>query len=40
LADFVRDLQGRQEDDWWVLHVDGSSNPKGAGIGIVLEGPN
>jgi len=23
-----------------MLHVDGSSNPKGAGAGIVLEGPN
>ena len=23
-----------------MLHVDGSSNPKGSGVGIVLEGPN
>jgi len=28
------------EEDQWTLYVDGSSNPKGAGVGIVLEGPN
>jgi len=27
-------------EDQWTLHVDGSSNPRGAGAGIVLEGPN
>ena len=26
--------------DQWTLYVDGSSNPKGAGAGIVLEGPS
>ena len=26
--------------DQWTLYVDGSSNPKGVGVGIVLEGPN
>jgi len=28
------------EADQWTLNVDGSSNPKGTGAGIVLEGPN
>jgi len=28
------------EADQWTLNVDGSSNPKGTGGGIVLEGPN
>ena len=32
LLDFV--------NDQWTLHVDGSSNPRGAGAGIILEGPN
>jgi len=27
------------QDTWWTMHVDGSSNPQGAGAGIVLEGP-
>jgi len=27
-------------EDWWTLYVDGSSNPKGAGASIVLEGSN
>jgi len=40
LLDFVNDLQQRPIEDQWTLHVDGSSNPKGAGVGIVLEGPN
>ena len=29
-----------QEEDWLTLHVDGSSNPKGVGVDIILEGPN
>jgi len=40
LLDFVNDLQHTPTEDPWTLHVDGSSNPKGAGVGIVLEGPN
>ena len=40
LLDFVNDLQQTPTEDQWTLHVDGSSNPKGAGAGIVLEGPN
>jgi len=37
---FVNDLQHTPTKDQWTLHVDGSSNPKGVGAGIVLEGPN
>jgi len=40
LLDFVNDLQQAPEADQWTLYVDGSSNPKGAGAGILLEGPN
>jgi len=40
LLDFVNDLQHTPTKDQWTLHVDGSSNPKGTGAGIVLEGPN
>ena len=40
LLDFVNDLQQTPIEDQWTLHVDGSSNPKGADAGIVLEGPN
>jgi len=40
LLDFVNDLQQTPIEDQWTLHVDGSSNPRGAGAGIVLEGPN
>jgi len=38
LLDFVNDLQRTPEEDQWTLYVDGSSNPKGASAGIVLEG--
>jgi len=38
--DFVNDLQQTPTENQWTLHVDGSSNPKGVGVGIVLEGPN
>jgi len=34
------DLQQTLAEDQWTLYVDGSSNPKGAGVDIVLEGPN
>jgi len=40
LLDFVNDLQQTPTEDQWTLHVDGSSNPKGVGVRIVLEGPN
>ena len=40
LLDIVNDLQQNPKEDQWTLYVDGSSNPKGAGAGIVLEGPN
>jgi len=40
LLDFVNDFQQTPTKDQWTLHVDGSSNPKGDGAGIVLEGPN
>ena len=40
LADFANDLQEQALcDTWWTMHVDGSSNPLGAGARIVLEGP-
>jgi len=38
--DFVNDLQHTPTEDQWTLHVNGSSNPKGSGAGILLEGPN
>jgi len=40
LLNFVNDLQHTPTEDQWMLHVDGSPNPKGADAGIVLEGPN
>jgi len=40
LLDFINDLQDTPIEDQWTLHVDGSSNPKGVGAGIVLEGSN
>jgi len=40
LLGFVNDLQQTPTEDQWTLYVDGSSNPKGAGADIVLEGPN
>nr|KYP44913.1 Transposon Ty3-I Gag-Pol polyprotein [Cajanus cajan] len=42
LADFIAELTPSVslEDQSWILHVDGSSNTKGNGAGIILEGPN
>nr|KYP55540.1 hypothetical protein KK1_001752 [Cajanus cajan] len=42
LADFVAKLTSliATEDQSWILHVDGLSNIKGSGAGIILEGPN
>jgi len=40
LLDIINDLQQTPTEDQWTLHVDGSSNPKGASASIVLEGPN
>nr|KYP35891.1 Retrovirus-related Pol polyprotein from transposon 297 family [Cajanus cajan] len=42
LADFVAELMSTSVEapQGWTLHVDGSSNSKGGGAGIILEGPN
>jgi len=40
LLNFVNDLKRTPEEDQWTLYIDGSSNPKGARVDIVLEGPN
>uniref|UniRef100_A0A151UDK5 Retrovirus-related Pol polyprotein from transposon 17.6 n=1 Tax=Cajanus cajan TaxID=3821 RepID=A0A151UDK5_CAJCA len=42
LDDFVAELTPTLADEpqVWTLHVDGSSNSKGGGAGIILEGPN
>jgi len=40
LLDFVNNLQHTPEENLWTLYVGGSSNPKGTGAGIILEGPN
>lgn len=41
LAHFAVELSiGDEEEIYWKLHVDGSSNKAGGGAGIVLEGPN
>ncbi|XP_020215368.1 uncharacterized protein LOC109799227 [Cajanus cajan] len=42
LADFIAELTPavQTESPTWILHVDGSSNVKGSGAGIILEGPN
>nr|KYP52801.1 Retrovirus-related Pol polyprotein from transposon opus [Cajanus cajan] len=42
LVDFVAELTPTSADEQqvWTLHVDGSSNSKGGGAGIILEGPN
>ncbi|XP_020211764.1 uncharacterized protein LOC109796505 [Cajanus cajan] len=41
LADFVNELHphGHFEEQWWTLHVDGSSSGRGSGAGVILEGP-
>nr|KYP43928.1 Retrovirus-related Pol polyprotein from transposon 17.6 [Cajanus cajan] len=41
LVDFVNELHphGYFEEQWWTLHVDGSSNCRGSGAGVILEGP-
>jgi len=40
LLDLFNDLQQTPIEDQLTLHVNGSSNPKGVGAGIVLEGSN
>nr|KYP51750.1 Retrovirus-related Pol polyprotein from transposon 412 family [Cajanus cajan] len=42
LADFIAELTPItvEEPQEWTLHVDGSSNSKGGGAGIILERPN
>ncbi|XP_061376587.1 uncharacterized protein LOC133318592 [Gastrolobium bilobum] len=42
LADFVIEMthpKSNQENGWWKLFVDGSSNKKGSGVGIIIENP-
>ncbi|KAG5106330.1 hypothetical protein JHK82_043300 [Glycine max] len=38
LAEFVENHQ--TTPNWWALYVDGASNVKGGGEGIILEGPD
>jgi len=40
LLDFVNDLQHAPQEEQWTLFVDESSNHRGAGVDIVLKGPN
>ena len=44
LVDFVVEMTKLEEESViqreWTLYVDGSSNGKGSGAGIILEGPN
>ncbi|XP_014490625.1 uncharacterized protein LOC106753338 [Vigna radiata var. radiata] len=40
LADFAADLPSATEPSVWNLNIDGSSDRRGAGAGIVLEGSN
>ena len=35
----VRLQSGTKEEEEWIMHVDGSSNVRGAGVGIVLTSP-
>nr|KYP67716.1 Uncharacterized protein Mb2253c family [Cajanus cajan] len=41
LVDFVNELQpkGHFISDLWTMHVDGSSNNQGSGVGVILEAP-
>jgi len=41
LADFVVELSEEKflEEEVWIFYVDGTSNKKGSGAGIMLEGP-
>ncbi|PNX80925.1 gag-pol polyprotein [Trifolium pratense] len=43
LADFVLEMStppGAEKEQPWTLFVDGASNIKGSGAGVVLEGPD
>ncbi|MCI76888.1 hypothetical protein A2U01_0098158, partial [Trifolium medium] len=43
LADFVVELStpaGQTSSQAWILSVDGASNLRGSGTGVVLEGPD
>ena len=33
------DIQSRKDNSTWILFVNGSSNLKGSGAGVILEGP-
>ncbi|XP_020204904.1 uncharacterized protein LOC109790200 [Cajanus cajan] len=41
MADFINEftLEALSEPHVWTLHMDGSSNQQGSGVGIILEGP-
>lgn len=41
LSDFAAELSSEPnvELEWWVLYVDGASNVRGSGAGVILEGP-
>ena len=42
MVDFLEEF-GRNDTttpDWWTLYVDGASNIRGSGVGIILEGPD
>ena len=42
MADFVAELKSPEEQvkGEWTLYVDGSSNKRGSGAGIILQGPD
>jgi len=39
LADFASELQTREQQTLWMVYVDGSSNNKQCGAGVILESP-
>jgi len=42
MADFLTKFTGNDQTtpNWWSLYIDDSSNMKGSGVGIILEGPD
>ena len=42
MTDFLTEFTGNDTTtpDWWNLYIDGVSNVKGNGAGIILERPN
>src|SRR5215469_11893374 len=39
MVEFTKQLED-EECTWWTIYVDGSSNTKGSGAGVILEGPD